>query len=398
MKPPALRVYDKIPRAAVIAPNNFRFKSLSDWSYNISLGCKHGCTFCYVPNTSTIKQEIPLEKIPGLIPPDWVQERKEGKHWGDHHWGEYSFLREWNEKEFLSSLRKAQNAKKKGKLTPDGNMAIMFCTTTDPYQTLTGPNAVMLEALRKKLVRTALELILTESDLNVRILTRSPLAKQDFDLYKKFADQNRILFGMSIPTLDDTLRKIYEPGAPAPERKMETLAEAVSEGIPVYVALAPTLPDEGEKELRNTLERIKKLEPVTIFHEPINLRAENLSRIETQAKSLARMIRGDVFKSHARWREYAFHQCALVDKIAQDLEIPDGVLHQWPDKALGSKSGFLEMKRMQAERQYKTRSLSTKQLEEAEREWSQEKFPWLQYWHNPSERVSAWPPHVHKWK
>jgi DNA repair photolyase len=247
-------------------------------------------------------------------------------------------------------------------------------------------------------VRNALELILTESDLNVRILTRSPLAKKDFDLYKKFADQNRILFGMSIPTLDDTLRKIYEPGAPAPEKKMETLVEAVAEGIPVYVALAPTLPDEGEKELRNILERIKSLKPVTIFHEPINLRAENLSRIETQAKSLGRTIRGDVFKSHARWREYAFHQCALVDKIALDLKIPDGVLHQWPDKALSSKSGFMEMKRMQAERQFKTRSLSTKQLEEAEKEWSQEKFPWLQYWHNPSERISAWPPRVNSWK
>ena len=398
MSTPTQRVYAKIPRAAVIARNNFRFKSLSDWSYNISLGCKHGCTFCYVPQTSTIKQEIALEKIPDLIPTEWVKERVAGRHWGDHHWGEYSFLRAWDQKKFLSSLKRAQKAKEEGKLSPDGNAAIMFCTTTDPYQSLPGPNARILKEARTNLVRKALELILTKSDLNVRILTRSPAAKKDFDLYKRFAEQNRILFGMSIPTLDDTLREIYEPGAPPPKEKMETLTEAVEQGIPIYVALAPSLPDEEESALRNTLEKIIPLKPFTIFHEPINLRAENLSRIEAKAKSLGRTIRSDVFQSLDSWREYAFEQCALVDKIANELKIPEGVLHQWPDKSLSSKSGYMRMKRMQARRDFRTRGLSAKQRAEAEREWMEEKLPWIEYWHNPSERISAWPPERPEWR
>lgn len=82
-----LTKFDTIPNPAVIAPNNFKFKSLSDWSYNIAMGCRHGCTFCYVPNTSAIKQETNLEKIPGLVPQQWIDERLSGQHWADYHWG-----------------------------------------------------------------------------------------------------------------------------------------------------------------------------------------------------------------------------------------------------------------------------------------------------------------------
>lgn len=386
------KTLDRVDNPAIISKNNFEYKSLSDWSYNISIGCLHGCSFCYVPNTATIKQEVTLEAIPGLIPQSWIAERLAGMHWADHHWGDYALLRKWDEQKFRESLKSAQRAKKSGKLSPDGNAAIMFCTTTDPYQTMSIPGnpekTRLLQSQRKGLVRRALEIILHESDLNVRILTRSPLAEQDFDLYKQFG--SRILFGMSIPTLDDTLSQIYEPNAPGPAAKLRTLERAVAAGVHVYVALAPTLPDEGETELRTTIQTLAALNPVTIFHEPINLRAENVARIEAKAQELGRTITSSVFQSREHWREYAFKQFQLVDKIVGDLNLSAGVLHQWPDKALASQAGFLRMKAMQFERD---RGLSfTKELRQsAEDEWNTEVLPWLQYWHNPVERVSAWP-------
>ena len=390
--------YGKIDNPALIQRNNFKFKSLSDWSYNISVGCKHGCTFCYVPSTSLIKQETNLEKTPDLIPREWIDERKNGKHWGDHHWGEYSFLRSWDEKKFRSSLKKAQKDKDEGTLTPDGNSAIMLCSTTDPYQSLPGANAAILKNLRENLVRKALKMILQESDLNVRILTRSPAAKKDFDLYKELASQNRILFGMSLPTFDENLSEIYEPGAPTPEKKFETLQLAVKEGIPVYVAMAPTLPDEGEKELRETLRRISTLKPVTIFHEPINLRAENLARIEAKARSKGRSIKTEVFKTKGRWWEYAFEQFFLVEQLCDELKLPEGVLHQWPDKDLASENGFLRMKKNIAERSLGQGGFTKKLKEEAENEWKSAYKPWIDYWHDTSKRISAWPPQTPKWK
>ena len=129
---------------------------------------------------------------------------------------------------------------------------------------------------------------------------------------------------------------------------------------------------------------------MTLFHEPINLRAENVARIEAKARELGRSINSAVFQSREAWREYAFNQFALVDKLARELNLPDGVLHQWPDKTLASRQGFMRMKAMQAERDLGS-SFSTQLRNAASDEWSTSVLPWLQYWHNPSERVSSWP-------
>lgn len=390
------KVFDQIENPAVIAKNNFIHKSLCICSYNIAVGCVHGCPFCYVPEVSAIKQESNLEKK-GIIPTSWIEQRLEGKHWADDNWGNYSLLRTWDEKAFLSSLRAAQKSMDH---PIDGNRAIMFCSTTDPYQTLPVPGnpqkTALLATVRKQLVRRALELILHESDLNVRILTRSPLAQEDFDLYKEFG--NRLLFGMSIPTIDSTWSAIYEPNAPGPVAKYRALQQAVAEGINVYVALAPTIPDEGEMELRNTIEHLIALKPVTIFHEPINLRADNLARIEAKAREQGRTVNSAVFQDREHWREYAFHQFALVEKICADLNIPQGVLHQWPDQDLASKAGFMEMKKMQAARDHNVTSFTGEIKEAAEAQWESEWLPWIQYWHNSQERISSWPPCSPSWE
>ena len=37
---------------ATVEPNNFKLKSLSNWSLNLFIGCQHACRFCYVTGTS----------------------------------------------------------------------------------------------------------------------------------------------------------------------------------------------------------------------------------------------------------------------------------------------------------------------------------------------------------
>ena len=172
---------------------------------------------------------------------------------------------------------------------------------------------------------------------------------------------------------------------------LRRVQEAVDAGLHVFVALAPTLPDEGEKELRATLAELVKLKPITIFHEAINLRAENVSRIEKQAESMNTTVESSVFQTDERWREYAFGRYALIDKIAKDLKIPEGVLHQWPDKDLAKKERFMLMKQMQAERDFRSVCLSPEQEKLCEEQWNSRYKHWLDYWHNPSARISSWP-------
>jgi DNA repair photolyase len=174
------------PHPAVISENNFVFKSLSSWSFNIAVGCSHGCTFCYVPSVATLKQAKRLSAY-GVTDPD-----------GE--WGRYVLLRNWNEPKFLASLRAAE-ATPPTRLNPDGNRAVIYCSTTDPYQVFRHPDPEQRTKLADSarfLVRRSLEFIRDHSTLNIRILTRSPLAKRDFDLFQSFG--KRLLFGMSLPT------------------------------------------------------------------------------------------------------------------------------------------------------------------------------------------------------
>lgn len=302
-----------------IARNNFVNKSLSSWSLNIAVGCSHGCRFCYVPDVSTIKLGPTLAKF-GVGDPD-------------EQWGDYVFLRPWQEPTFLASLRRAE-ATPLADLNADGNRAVMLCTTTDPYMVIRHPEAQRqreLNAARRQTVRDALTAILTESTLNVRILTRSPLAREDFHLMRRFG--NRLLFGMSLPTLDARLARVYEPNAPAPERRLETLRDAKAAGIPVYVAMAPTFPEESLIDLERTFAAIAALDPVTIFHEPINIRADNVARIEAHAKKLGVEMRSEVFATPERWAHYSISQLAFVEGLAERYGCADR-LHLWPDAAL----------------------------------------------------------------
>ena len=306
---------------ATINRNSFKYKSLSCWSVNPYVGCQHACRFCYVPSVSAIKLKGRLAEL-GVKDPD-----------GE--WGEYAFLRIWDERAFTRSLMAAENTPL-ADLNPDGNRAVMLSTTTDPYQTLRGGDPVEAAALNSKaraMVRRMLELIRDRSTLNVRILTRSPLAREDFDLFQTFG--NRLLFGMSIPTLDDRLARLYEPKAPSPSRRLDTLRLAASKGIPVYAAVAPTYPEQGEAELAAVLGEIGRLSPVTVFHEPINIRAENVERMRREAEAVGLRFRADAFETKDRWAEYAVGQLRMAEDVARQLGLGDR-FHPWPDSSLGS--------------------------------------------------------------
>ncbi len=308
---------------AVIAPNNFVFKSLSNWAFNTAVGCSHACRFCYVPSAATIKQAPALAEY-GVNEPD-------------ADWGNYVLLRPWDEDRFLASLRAAQKIPPAA-LKPDGNRAVFYCSTTDAYQVIRHAQPDRQRELAEHarfLVRRSLELIRDRSTLNVRILTRSPLAREDFDLFKSFG--KRLLFGMSLPTLRNDLAKAYEPKAPAPTQRLATLNAARDAGLHVYAAIAPTYPDCDEEDLRATLKAVADLKPVTIFHEPINVRAENVARMKTEAAKLGLGLKADVFTTRERWQDYAIESLQTVERLASEVGVSDR-LHLWPDKTLSARS------------------------------------------------------------
>jgi len=344
------------PQPARIGESNFVHKSLSNWNFNIAVGCAHGCRFCYVPSLLKGRMSETMADY-GVEDPD-------------ADWGKYVLLRRWDRDIFLHSLAKAEQTDPTT-LESGGNRAVIYCSTTDPYQTFRGQKSEEGEQRENQLhheargmVRESLELIRDYSTLNVRILTRSPMAVLDFDLFKSFGP--RLMFGMSLPTLNDRLAQIYEPHAPSPSARLRCLERAAQYGLNTFVAVAPMYPEIGRMDLERTLSALagltlpiadcrlpieeppieesgksavgnrKSAIPLTIFAEPINIRAENVARIASHADRLGLKMRVEVFESRRAWEEYAIGQLRLIEVVAGDLGLSDR-LHLWPDHALGNR-------------------------------------------------------------
>ena len=360
-----------------IQRNYFKHKSLSEWSCNISVGCQHGCRFCYVPAVATKFLKPVLKERYGVDDP--------GAQWGD-----YVLLRPFDEALLRKDIRAAEK-RPLSELSPDGNRAVMLSTTTDAYQTVTSPNKVLqkrLNAERAHMVRRILELIRDHSTLNVRILTRSPLARQDFDLFKSFG--NRLLFGMSLPTLNDRLSRVYEPNAPSPTQRLATLQAARDRGLNIYVAVAPSYAECDEADLRATLTAVEELNPLTVYHEPINVRADNIARIARHAEAEGKVLNTAVFDTRNAWRAYSMDALRMVQRLAQEVGLEDK-LHLWPDAELQSENCFHEMRKAAWTRQHpdavltKEQRVELKRLDEAA---YADHVAWLEGWWS---RISEWP-------
>lgn len=305
---------------AVIAKTSFQSKSLSGWSFNPAVGCAHACRFCYVPSVSTNHLAPQLAPL-GVADPD-------------ADWGRYIFLRPWDEAAFMKSLRHADFVSRRDSAAGTTH-AVMFSSTTDPYQVIPNADPARSRELTDAnltMVGRALALIRDHSTLNVRILTRSPLAAKHFDLLRSFGP--RLLFGMSMPTLRNDLASVYEPRAPAPSRRLETLQKAKDAGLHVYVAMDPTYPECGAADIHTTMQAVSALNPCLIYHEPINIRAENIARIAAEGVKQGVTLNTAVFTTPQNWGAYALESFRHASNAAKVLGVQSR-LHLSPDRALG---------------------------------------------------------------
>lgn len=160
------------------------------WSLNPYVGCLHACAYCYVPDTMRLQREA---------------------------WGGYVAAK-WNIASLLARELRTRPPK-----------PVYMCTSTDPYQ---APEA------EHRLTRACLEL-LARHDWPVRLLTRSPLILRDLDLLLRIDD---LRVGFSVPTLDDGVRALLEPGAPPIASRLSALRRLADAGLETYVNHCPAMP------------------------------------------------------------------------------------------------------------------------------------------------------------
>lgn len=164
------------------------------WSLNPYAGCHHACAYCYVPSTIHAERQ---------------------------RWGSYVLV-----KRNLARLLDEELARK-------DRRTVYLSTGTDPYQPIEAERK-----LTRKLLAT-----LARHDWPVEVLTRSPLILRDVDVLDRFT---HLRVGLSVPTLDDEMRELLEPGAPAIGARLETLRELAQQGFRTFANLSPAYPLTGD--------------------------------------------------------------------------------------------------------------------------------------------------------
>ena len=105
-------------------------------------------------------------------------------------------------------------------------------TATDPYQPIEG---------RYRLTRRCLEAF-RDSWTPVGLITKGTMVIRDADVLAELAARTETTVCFSVPTVDEDVWRLTEPGTPPPRQRLRALRELVGAGITAGVGMAPILP------------------------------------------------------------------------------------------------------------------------------------------------------------
>lgn len=162
----------------------------ADWGINYYRGCTHRCIYCYLRFLCR-----------------W---RKQRERWG----------------EFVDVAINAAELIKKESMGKEGSAVL--CTGGDAYQPIDR---------KYQLTRRVLQNL--NPNLRLSILTKSDLITRDIDLFGRFKS---IQLGLTITTLDEDIKKVFEPLSPSPQAKLKALKKLKREGYHTYAFVGPILP------------------------------------------------------------------------------------------------------------------------------------------------------------
>lgn len=189
------------------------------YSVNPYTGCDHCCVYCYI--TGYIKDAFTCRPKENLI-------------------------------------RRLKNELKK----IDKRMVLSMANSSDPYP-----------RLEKKLglTRRVLELFVREN-VRFQIVTKSDIVVRDIDLLRR----SRCCVAVTVTTMDESVAKKLEPGAPPPGERVEALKELKDAGIPVSVRIDPVIP--GLTDSLRVLEEVTFVDHVTAS--TLKVRPDAVKRME----------------------------------------------------------------------------------------------------------------------
>ncbi|GIU79239.1 MAG: radical SAM protein [Bryobacteraceae bacterium] len=179
------------------------------WTVNPYRGCELGCHYCYARYTHEYL-EMDGRAFERLI-----------------------FVKQFRKDLFERELRAVRAGE-----------WIAIGTATDPYQPA---------ERRFGVARAVLEVLARQAGLRVAVTTKSDLAARDAALLARLAERNELRVNFTMTTLDASLARRLEPGAPTPDLRLRALRTLSAAGIETAVFASPVMPgiNDGPGELEH---------------------------------------------------------------------------------------------------------------------------------------------------
>ena len=186
-----------------------------EYSLNPYQGCEHGCSYCYARPTH--------------------------EYWGFSAGIDFErkIMVKKNAPELLEKFFRKRNYIPK---------TIMLSGNTDCYQPI---------ERELKITRKILEVCLAYRH-PVSILSKNALVLRDLDLFIKMNELNLISVALSIPTMNEDLRRKMEPRTSSAIKKLEALKILKENNIPTGAMIAPIIPGLNSDETQKIIKKISE--------------------------------------------------------------------------------------------------------------------------------------------
>ncbi|MBA3649532.1 MAG: PA0069 family radical SAM protein [Chitinophagales bacterium] len=176
------------------------------FSMNPYQGCEHGCIYCYARNTHP--------------------------YWG------FSAGLDFESK-IIAKPNAAELLEKELQHPKHRPFPIMLSGNTDCYQPLES---------KMRITRQMLEVLLKYKH-PVGMITKNSLILRDLDILAELASLHLVHVSITITTLNEELRRVMEPRTASSLKRLNTVKELTTHGIPVNVMMAPIIPSLNSDEI-----------------------------------------------------------------------------------------------------------------------------------------------------
>jgi len=241
----------------------------SDYCINPYVGCMHGCVYCYARFMRRFTNH---------------RER----------WGEFVDVK----------VNAGEVLRKELARTQQRGVALLG-SVTDAYQ----------PAERKYKITRALLTALVEARFPLSILTKSDLVLRDLDLLKQLED---CTVGLTITTLDEEVRRRFEPRSSSVAKRLNALRVLHENGITTYVFIGPILP--YLTDIRAIFGAVRGIAD-TVWAEALNIRCGNWADIEHVLKQHYPNLLSQ-YKATVRDNRYWDEIGRELSRLSKEFQIP----------------------------------------------------------------------------